>query len=300
MIIKSRYLHHLAVIDGELVCTYGCKLDLTEYSQAKHGYEPPAIQYGYDLAELVADELIVMVRESGRQVTIISAPYKYLGNTSTMIASHMARALAVRFMAAGLEPPVVEPFYKSRPGSNSYALAKDEASRAKSLANMKLRINPEMVCGKIVLAVDDINVTGETQRNTANMIESLDPYAVMYLHVATIDPNTRERFTKGDRSIESELNEHATHSLDDIFRWVQSDEFVLNARILRCILEAEGREELFSFFTSIRRRLLMQMHNAVLGNGLEYTEKHTDALKVLERAISQRGLPMPRGWEARS
>ncbi len=280
-------LHMLTGLGDEVRCINGCPFDRIGYSNFKHGYEPAGVEYGYELADLIGEDVVGMAHETGSPVVILSAPYKYAQTASAQIALHLGDALAPRFVSADLEPPMIIPFQKSRPGSASYAKS-GLAARQRSLSTMKLAIDANRVAGAIVLVVDDINITGSTMRNTASRLEPLGPSAIWYLHAATVDPGLASTHPQ----LESELNESAPHGLTEVLEWAMHDEFALNTRILRCMLETDSKAEFYDFLLKLPYRLLLQVYRSIIGSGPQYVARYSESFGAVKAALSLYGAPI--------
>ena len=87
-------LMDLTVNDGEVVSWRGDPFDRVAYSRFKYGFLPPAVDYGYRLAALVASRLWEM--SAGQPVRIVSAPYKYLPTASHAVPDYMCQELVRR------------------------------------------------------------------------------------------------------------------------------------------------------------------------------------------------------------
>lgn len=277
----------LHTLNGELECIdKGCGgFSASRYGMLKHGFEPPAIEYGYELADRVGPEIIRLASETNAPVVIISAPYKYVHTASARIAHHFCDALTVMMVNADLEPPAIVPFHKSQPGSGAYAKA-SVSDRRKTLDSMELTIDAGRIRKAIVIAVDDVNVTSETMLNTASKLEPLGPLAIWYLHAADFNSGV----TNDREEIESQLNESAPHRLNEVLGWVRSGDFVLNTRILREILESPRG---FRYFVrQFPAPLLEQIWRSILGSGKDYTKKYSHQLSIVEAELRTRNTPI--------
>lgn len=271
----SDTLTTLTVVDGQVLRQGGILFDRVAYSHFKYGFTPPAMEYGEDLATLIADRLFEVA--GNEPIIIVSAPYKFLPTASHAIAQSLAVTLSYLAVQKGKEPPVLVPFHKSRVGSSNYARSSEEY-RLNSLATLGLRIDENRVRGAHVVVVDDIRITGSAEKATAQFLESLQPASVWYLHAARLEEGVGKVYP----GLEDELNQSAHHSLEVILRQVRAGQFQLNTRVLRLILETEDWRDFERFMNAAPPSLLDEIHQAAVGNGTAYYEKYRTNLEQLE------------------
>ena len=280
MYVNRYALQHLTVVDGEVLTSDYEPFDRVAYSRFKYGYLPPAVEYGRGLAhQIVAD----LLESAGSEpIRVVSAPYKHLPTASHAIAQSLTRELSQIMIEEGIEPPVLVPFHKSRMGSNSYAQS-SEADRLRSLATLGLRIDENLIRNTHVLVVDDIRITGSAEKATAAFMETLAPRGVWYLHAARLP----EGVGKVNPGLEDELNQSHSHTAGDILNDVVLNQFQLNTRVLRHILEYDESEYRW-FLSEAPAGLLQEIYDAGLGNGLAYYQKYEDQLQPLLAELTTR------------
>ena len=283
MLTIRKSLKQLVVVDGEVMCSDGSSFDRVAYSRFKYGFLPPAIEYGKQLAALVADELFDVAGD--RPIIVVSAPYKYLPTASEAIARAMLQELSLLAVLDGREPPVLLPFGKTQVGDSSYARS-SEADRLAKLATLGLHIDERRIPGSHVLVVDDIRITGTAQKATATYLEQLDPASIWYLHAARLPEDVGKEFPH----LESELNETVPHSLRGFFQEMLAGEFQLNTRVLRYILETEDTEEFRLFLGAMPIANLVEIHQAAVGTGVEYYRKHRHNLDIVYDFVLRRSV----------
>ncbi len=284
------FTEHLALMhvteraDGTLEAADGQPFDEVGYSRFKYGWVPPAIDYGYGLARLIQND----PRLLDRPVLIISAPYKYVPTASHGIARYLRQALALQFTQLGVEPPVIQPFHKSRTGSDRYAKA-GHAERLESLRTLGLYIDASRVRDANLLVVDDIRVTGGAQRATAEYVEPMVPHGIWYLHAAVLDPHIANE----NPGKESVLNRKFPPSLSTIAADIAASEFELNSRTVGFIMK---QPDVDWFFSSLPDAQLGQLYDAVIGSGLEFMSRADfgDSVATLRNTVISRSLPVAR------
>lgn len=268
-------LMYLTVTDGRVMCVDGSSFDAVQYSRFKYGYVPPAFEYGYGLADLIVDDLLV--RAHGRKTIIVSAPYKALPTASHAIAEVVLWALSARFISEGLEPPELVPFHKARVGSSAYAMSNEE-ERRRTLATLGLHIDESLVPGANVLVIDDIRITGSAEASTRSYLEGLGPHAIWYLHAARLD----EQVASCNPGLEDELNQTFPKSLDTILFDEMNGHFALNTRVLRFIMETTSETAFRGFLSVVSSRLLERIYGGVMGSGLTYVGRYPVTFPLLQ------------------
>lgn len=276
-----RALMDLTVVDGEVLCKDGQPFDRVAYSRFKYGLLPPASRYGAGLAALIVEELFELAGDD--PIIIVSAPYKYLPTASHAIAHSLLQELSHCAVLDGREPPVLLPLHKARTGDASYAKS-SQADRLKTVANLGLHIDESCVPGSHVLVVDDIRITGAAQQATAGYLEPLMPASIWYLHAARLPQD----IGTAHPGLEDQLNQTVNHTLVHFLHQVAAGQFQLNTRVLRFILETQDTGYLCSFLEAAPLSLLEEIHQAGVGSGSEYYQRHRRSLEVVYDILQRR------------
>jgi hypothetical protein len=281
--------YHLALMDltvfqGDVVSTDGVYFDREAYSDFKHGYTPPGLVYGKEMAQLLSSTSFWSL-SSGRQILIVSAPYKFLPTASHVIAQELHRALSLQAFHLNREMPLLVPILKDKAGDSSYAKGGNSV-RKDTLDAMVLKMDESLVPDSVVVVVDDIRITGGAEIKTASYVEPLGPHSVWYLHAARLDAAIAEQ----NPGLEDELNQSLPHSLATILDHYQAGHFQLNTRILRHMLETPVKETFEWFVATAPLPLLREMQAGAFGNGLDYckNDKRYHNLLTLNDAVARR------------
>lgn len=276
-------LMDLTVVDGQILRHDGRPFDRVAYSHFKYGFIPPAIEYGKELAHLVADRLFALA--GTESITIVSAPYKFLRTASEQIAIALRDELTAEAQRRGITPPTLVPLYKAAVGDSSYAKS-SMSDRLSMLSTLGLSTDEAQITGHHVLVVDDIRITGTAEQATAAYLEPLNPASIWYLHAARLDEGIGVAYPH----LEDEMNQSAAHSLEVILEQVAAGQFALNTRVLRLILETKDGSEFRSFIDAAPISLLEEIHQSALGNGYMYYERYSTTLEVVEYHLQAQGL----------
>jgi len=271
-------LMDLTVVDGQIMRHDGRPFDRVDYSHFKYGYVPPAVEYGKELAHLIADRLFTLAGTT--PITIVAAPYKFLRTASEQIAIALRDELVIDAQRRGIIPPKLVPLYKAAVGDSSYAKS-SMSDRLSMLATLGLSTDESRITGHHVLVVDDIRITGTAEKVTAKYLEPLNPASVWYLHAARLDEGIGVEYPH----LEDEMNQSAVHSLEVILEQVEARQFALNTRVLRFILETKGSEKLLAFTDAAPRSLLEEIQQSAVGNGPEYCERYRTTLQLITHQL---------------
>jgi hypothetical protein len=266
-------LTELTLIDGQVCHGNGQRFDRESYSRFKHGWLPPAAEYARDLVGVIAAKLWCL--GEGHPIRIVSAPYKFLPTASHAIAEYTRDYLGELAVEQGIEPPVLVPLHKANTGNSSYARS-SAADRKAELQSLGLRIDESLVTDSVMLVVDDIRITGAAERATAAYLEPLSPYVIWYLHAAHLS----EYVALKHPGLEDELNQSLPHNLERFLQESAHDEFQLNTRVLRLILESDA-DKLRDFIVKAPTWLVSKIYQSAVGSGVTYYNRHQDSLRIV-------------------
>lgn len=278
------YLLELLTVkqDGTVICDDGTRFAREVFSRFKHGWTPPAVAYGTALATLVSGDL--WEHAAGRRICIVSAPYKYVPTASHQIAVHLLRALSADAIKRGIEPPILVPFLKDKPGKAEYAHG-DRSVRDATTASMQLHIDESLVRGSVMLVVDDIMVTGAALRATEAFLEPLGPHSLWYLHAARINPMVADEYP----GLEGQLNDQSIRiDTFTVLRMYGDGEFCLNTRVLRLILETKRSDEFMGFLKAAPTGLLEDIQDGIHGSGHDYCKRYSSRLHSITQELNAR------------
>jgi hypothetical protein len=287
VITETAALHELAYKNGTLVDNNGTDFDMTSYSRFKYGYTPTAAIYGYNLCALFIERFRELAN-STRRVLITSAPYKYLPTASHGIATAFINALNCYRVKRDLEPAMMLHVVRFKVGTDRYAMATPE-ERKNIFAQAPRHVDRGLVQDSIVVALDDVRITGATQERVQELLAPCDPFALCYLHVATL---VDTEWALANSGIEDLMNKSFATTLDTISDDIEAGEFQLNSRVFRTIMETSNLEALHEFFLMRSDAFLEEMYTGLISGTLEMYGRHKDATRTLERALISRNTPI--------
>lgn len=282
----TRYnLHELHVgANNALVDQNGQPFDIAAYSRFKYGQADTGRHYGTELAR----QFIAAFSEAALdpEKIVVSGPsYKYLSTASHGIVHHFCVALNAYRVKRGLEPVQEMHSIRSSVGSDTYAMG-DAALRAKHLAKSQYHIDTEMIRDSLFIFIDDVNVTGATEERTLARTLPCNPRAIYCLHVAAIDP----AYAHENAAIENTMNKTVPLDLDFISQLIAENNFRLNTRVFRSIMEWPDLCKLEAFLQEQEDTVLLEMYAALVSGTVEMYGRFPEATALFERVLQEYGI----------
>ena len=270
--------------DNQLIDQKGDLFDVAAYSRFKYGQADTGRLYALALArDFIATYPDTALHD---EKIVVSGPsYKYLSTASHGIVHYFCMALNAYRVQRGLEPVQQLHSIRSTVGSDAYA-AGDAALRATHLAKSEYHVDTEMIRGSLFIFIDDVNVTGATEERTLERTIPCGPLGIFCLHVAAIDP----AYAETNAAIENVMNKAVPLSLEGIQSLIREDNFRLNTRVFRSIMEWKNIDELERFLLLQNESVLLEMYAALVGGTSEMYGRFPAATQVFEQVLQRRGL----------
>ncbi len=269
---------------GSLVGKTGSPFDVAAYSRFKYGQADIGRHYGVELAQAFICEFPDVALRDGK--IVVSGPsYKYLSTASHGVVHYFCVVLNAYRVKRGYEPVQQLHSIRSTVGSDAYAMG-DATLRATHLAKSRYHVDSEMVRGSTFVFIDDVNVTGATEQRTLLRTIPCEPLEVFCLHVAVIDPEYAETHA----AIENVMNKTVPLDLVNILKLIDADNFRLNTRVFRSIMEWTNKLELKMFLGHLKHGLLLEMYAALVGGTAEMYGRFPEATELFESVMRDRNL----------
>lgn len=266
---------------GQLRDMYGEVFDVEEYSRFKYGKKSTGRLYGQALAHSYI-KMHSGVFNSDK--TVVSGPsYKFLSTASHGVVDSFCRTLNFQRVIRGLEPVLQLHQIRSTVGSDAYAMG-DAALRATHLDKSEYHVDTELVRDSHFIFIDDVSVTEATEKRTLSRVIPCGPKSIRCLHVASITPG----YAKGNASIENTMNKAVPLDPVQILYLIQSNDFRLNTRVFRSILEWDSYT-LRAFLIAINDDLLIEMFTALVSGTVEMFRRFEESTNLLLDVVSDRG-----------
>ena len=280
-------LQHLVINDGKaLVDTNGTPFDTAAYSRMKYGDAKVARDWGVALARHFVANHPRLAFDS-RRVIVTGPSYKYLSTAAQGVAEAFSTVFNSARVVRGLEPSLSLHIIRAWVGSDSYAMASME-ERARQLPAGGQHVDHGLIQGSVVIVIDDVSITGTTERAIQAHIEPAEPAALCFLHVADVD----QEQALANSAIEDAMNKMVAPTLDTFRMLVMTGNMRLNSRVFRTIMETSTTDPagLVRFMRSVPDHFLMTMYDALVGGTVEMFERYPLATGMLRRELLDRNL----------
>lgn len=257
----------------------GTPFDVSAYSLMKHGDLEATRAFADLLADLLIERRPELVNE--RADVVLPVSYVHVPPGCFYLAQHVAMRLSRLRHARGLSSASVVRIHKARLADFNYA-ASSLAERQAEMASQTFTLD-ESVDGKQVLVVDDVRVTGMTERVSfmATLADSR-PHSVVFSYVAMVCGDLAD-----DPSVESRLNLARVTSILDMLPSIERGEFGLTIRFLKKALASDPKT-LAYFARHCPRALLEEMLDGARGSGEKFARANHGALTLIEKEMSLR------------
>lgn len=286
-IVRSA-LQHLSIWDDSTLFDVrtGNTFDAASYSRLKYGDASVARTYGIELAKHFVAQFPALAFSSDR-VIVTGPSYKYLSTAAQGIAETFGTVLNAARVRAGYEPTTPLHIIRAWVGSDTYAMASLE-ERQRQLPAGGQHVDHGLVKDSVVIVIDDVSITGSTERAIQLHMEPAQPKTLCFLHVAEVN---REEALQ-NASIENVINKTITPTLGNFLALIEEDNFRLNSRVFRTIMETSTTDmrELNRFFSKVPSKLLLAMYDALVSGTVEMYNRYPAANDLLEQKLASRQL----------
>lgn len=252
----------------------------TDYSKFKFGSKAISRKFGTDLGEAFCDKY--MHEFAGKDIVVLSSPYCHIPTATFAMKDYFLRVLNHRLAEAKV--PVAEETKIHR--TITYKEDYGELSREERFAliqNDGFHIDTEFIKGKILIFLDDVRITGSHERVIERMMEqhALENDSYFVYFGAVEDPDL-------DPRVENDINYAFVKDLLDVDKIIKNDEFILNTRVVKYMLNSPSLE--FRMFVQYQPiRLLETIYNLAIGNSYHTIDDYIDNLEFLKNYIANAG-----------
>lgn len=230
----------------------------TKYSKFKFGCKTTAREFGLALAKGFISEYLSENPIKG-QIVICSSPYCFIPTATYAMKDYFVQALNMHLVNIG--SPVVEEtkIHRTITYKEDYG-GLDKDARMKLIGNDGFHMDKEFVKGKTILFLDDVFITGSHEAMICSMIDRLKlKNDCMFLYFGQLVSS------EVHPSIENDLNYAYVKSLLDLDSIIKNDNFLLNTRVVKYILNSP-REEFRTFIQYQKRLLIQTLYHLAIGN----------------------------------
>lgn len=251
-----------------------------EYSKFKFGDKDIARKFGYQLAEGFISDFLKN-NPINNQIVVISSPYCFIPTATFAMKDYFVKQLNEYLAENGFD--VVEETKIHRTITYKEDYGKLSAEKRKSLIGKdSFHIDKEFVKGKTLLFLDDIKITGSHEWVIDKMIDgyNLDNDHVFLYFAELINKEV-------DPTIENWLNFYYVKSLLDLDRILKNNNFLLNTRMVKYILNG-NHEEFKTFIEYQPRRVVDSIYHLALGNSYHKMDSYKKNFDLVREIVKSR------------
>ncbi|MDC7243954.1 MAG: phosphoribosyltransferase family protein [Sphaerochaetaceae bacterium] len=248
-----------------------------DYSKFKFGSKTISRDFGTALGEAFCDEVLPSLPDP---IVVISSPYCFIPTATFAMKDYFIRV--VNNWLAEHGRPVVEEtrIHRTITYKDDYGELSAE-ERFNLIKNDSFHIDAEFVEDKTLILLDDIKITGGHERVVERTIQDFDLGNCnrIYTYFAELTNNTVNPV------VENYLNYAAVKNLLDLDKIIKNDEFILNTRIVKFMLNS-SYEEFFQFANYQCIKLLETIYHLAIGNSYHTMDDYKQNLGLIKELIN--------------
>lgn len=248
-----------------------------EYSKFKFGANNIARKFGYILADKFINDSF-QENYTGKPIVVLPSAYAFIPTASYHMAMHFADKLNFFLYSNNFSPIEVGKISRNVTYREDYGEMSAE-QRFNLIKDDKFHMDFEVLKDKILIFVDDIKITGTHEKIILKMLENYDiqnEYYLLYF-AELINHNICP-------TIENHLNYSFVKSLSELDYIIKNEEFVLNTRVVKYILNSNYND--FNDFMSMQsKRFLIELFYNSIGNEYYQFIEYQQNIKLLENIL---------------
>lgn len=267
----------LDFIDGEVQDINGKPFELAPYSRFKYGDGDVTTLYG----RMLAKQLIATFGDDVRVSYLASSPYKHVPSA----AAHLLAATVVALSNMGYAPKGIFKIDRGVVKAVDYGML-DATQRAASNQGRNISLseaNRAEIDNHLVIVLDDIRVSGQTELETVRALDKAGISRVHYAYIAVVAGETGATQTH----IENHLTHASMTSLDELTPIALTEGFRLNARTCKFILRAP-HQEIIDLVAVLPAERLTAILASMISDGYHQMDEHAETFKTFSDALAQR------------
>jgi hypothetical protein len=270
---------------GKLVCDDGSLFDVEAYSRFKYGNIRIAREYAVKLARHFIESFPDLATSDSR-VLITGPSYKYLGTAAQGIVASFLTILNTYRVVNGLEPAMPLQVVRSFVGKDTYAMS-SAADRLNVLAKGDRFVDKTLVQNAVVVVIDDVRISGATEKRMHERLMVCDPKSICYLHIARLNDAQGQTQSR----LEDTMNKSVQTTLETIEESIEQDEFRLSSRVFEYVMKCPDSEAFYAFLNRRSDAFIEEAYAALVNGTSEFYHRSPEGTAVLERVARERKLP---------
>lgn len=265
----------------------GEPFDVLTYSELKYGRVRVGHTYALALARLFVESLPELA-VTQRRLLITGPPFPVVTPPVYTVITEFIRLLNIYRVTRGLEPARSLHVIKWQVGTDHYAMA-DPALRETiyEMPGKTRHVDAELVRDAVVITIDDINVTGATNRRLIRILEECRPHSICNLHVASI---VDQEWVHDNADIEDVMNKAGEPCLETFEAAILENDFRLCSRVFHFIMKWPNEDKLGAFLRRRTNAFLVEMHAGLVNGSAERYTRDPKSTALLECIMVERGM----------
>ena len=255
---------------------------LIKFSHFKHGDRIEAQKFGLFVADKMMHEAPEHVLSQSPPRFLV--PFKSVPTASYFLSLYCVDEINAVRSERGLSPGDVVQIYKNDVIEKEYAALSHEG-RSAALADINFDIDPALVRDRCAVVLDDVRITGTTERAVAAFVLAQRPRSLAMAYLASFDPAQ----ALANPALEAALNRSREWALADTAALVAADRFNLGVRVMRAMLRCDPHE-LAPALRRFPEDLLLAVLQGAASTGPRFCEQYRTGLDVFRtEAAARRG-----------
>ncbi len=246
-------------------------IQLSEYSQFKHGSKTIARSFGKALSKVVGPALLHQ-----QDIVIYPAPYNNVPTASSALKDYLVSSLTPFFFEKEVQVKQSK-IHRLYSYDDDYGqMTKEQRQQAISSDIFSIDKNFFKPSDTLVF-IDDIKITGSHEERIKELLDRekiINDCIFVYLY----------EYTGQDASIEHRLNHRSVNNLRDVNDIIRNDEFIFNTRVIKYILKAELLD-FSSFITYQSDNFLETLYNFSVLNDYHKNPKYSVNFGILHNLL---------------
>lgn len=259
--------------DGKILTSGGGAFDAVTYSRFKYGCLRAAGRYGQLLTgTILGCAAFRAAQRNPDRVVVTASAYKQLPTAAQAVASSAITTLH------GYGYPVRSGrIYRSTLTEGDYGnMSADE--RAYWMSCNGLSVDDAEFCGREVIVIDDVSISGAHGRSIVQLFETIDVASVTLVHVLKLDPELAAR----DPKIEDRMNHTVIKNLDDLGELIQRrlGYYTPNARTVKFVL-SHPPAQITRLFDQLPTELIEKIHDGVQADEYDRMRSYQESARCV-------------------
>jgi hypothetical protein len=250
-----------------------------DYSRFKFGDEAVAQIFGSDLAAQFVDQYL-QYNPVHEQIVVISSPYSFIPTATFALKNYFVFTLNQWLAENNFKVVQETKVHRTITYKEDYGEL-DATQRMALIGKDSFHIDKDFLCGKTLVFLDDIKITGSHERMIHKMLREYNlNNDIHLLYFAELENKSIHP------RVENYLNYFEVKSIFDLESIIKNDRFFINTRIVKYILNTDT-DSFKVFIQNQGEYFTTLLYNMALGNNYHTIEAYKSNLLLLKLHIQQ-------------